>query len=164
MGYSRMTSSSPLGLSQLPDAARRLLAQSGSSRSTSGGTGADKALRFGGTWNKLEKGVSLFPFPYSRSLANVKQRTLASPLPHLQFLLALSQLDPANTPSDKPASASRKTFPPSQPIASSSRTPLAETTAPNVAAPNTWSGKGKSKADILNSWRKAQGNFHALPD
>jgi hypothetical protein len=49
-----MTSASPLGLAQLPDAARRLLAQE-QDRSQGG---ADKALRFGGTWSKLEKGVS----------------------------------------------------------------------------------------------------------
>lgn len=61
-----MTSSSPLGLSQLPDAARRLLAHSGperpSSRAGVGSSSADKALRFGGIWNKLEKGVSLLVF------------------------------------------------------------------------------------------------------
>lgn len=49
VGRSRLPSSTPLAASTLPEAARRLLLQS---------AGSDKALRFGGLWNKLERGVS----------------------------------------------------------------------------------------------------------
>jgi len=47
---SRLPSSAPLDIGTLPDTARRLLAQKGDE---------DKALRFNGSWSKLEKGVSL---------------------------------------------------------------------------------------------------------
>jgi hypothetical protein len=47
---SRLPSSAPLDIGTLPDTARRLLAKKGDE---------DKALRFNGSWSKLEKGVGL---------------------------------------------------------------------------------------------------------
>lgn len=44
--------------------------------------------------------------------------------------------------------------PPPPPVASSSRTPLTETSTPNYAG--TTSGKGKSRADVLKAWRTSQ--------
>ncbi|RSH94655.1 Microtubule-nucleating Tub4p (gamma-tubulin) complex component [Saitozyma podzolica] len=142
---SRLPSSTPLAASTLSEAVRRLLLQS---------AGSDKALRFGGLWNKLERG-----------------RTLASPQPHLQFLLALSRLDPKNAPPHTSSAASthrsgsRKAadptsssavFPSTQePTASSSRRVLEDTGTINVS-PSHWSGKGKSKADVLKAWRTAR--------
>jgi hypothetical protein len=46
---SRLPSSAPLDIGTLPDTARRLLAKKGDE---------DKALRFNGSWSKIEKGVS----------------------------------------------------------------------------------------------------------
>jgi hypothetical protein len=49
---SRLPSSAPLDIGTLPDTARRILA------STKKGDGSeDKALRFNGSWSRLEKGV-----------------------------------------------------------------------------------------------------------
>lgn len=73
------------------------------------------------------------------------QKTLASPLPHLKFLLALSKLDPTNQ-------SERHTPFDSQPVASSSRTPLFEEST-NIP----FDVKGKSKADVLKSWRSSRG-------
>jgi hypothetical protein len=53
---SRLPSSAPLDIGTLPDTARRLLAKKGDE---------DKALRFNGSWSKLEKGVGLV-LPWSR--------------------------------------------------------------------------------------------------
>lgn len=61
---SRSDNDGPVSLASLPDAARRLLAESrASSRQTSGSqrpgeSAAEAALRFSGSWRKLEKGVS----------------------------------------------------------------------------------------------------------
>jgi len=113
-----------------------------------------------------------------------RQRTLASPLPHLQFLLALSKINPANAGQTPSSTASRKSTP--QPSSSSifpstrdampppaarassssasvsmppsntgetSRQPLQETNTSQAS----WKGKGRTKADMLKSWRTAQG-------
>ena len=90
------------------------------------------------------------------------QRTLASPLPHLQFLMALSSLNPDNTPTSAPQSSqpfgstlsSAKSAPQSLSSAgpSSSRPPISEPDA-------HWKAHGKSKADLLKSWRTAQCTF-----
>ncbi|KAL7419580.1 Microtubule-nucleating Tub4p (gamma-tubulin) complex component [Cryptotrichosporon argae] len=126
--------SAPLDVGALPEQARLLL----------GRTDADKALRFNGTWSKLERG-----------------KTLASPGPHLQFLLGLSKISQAAAraaPAVFPAHAQAQ---PAQPAASSSRRPL-EGVAPNVPVPGAvWlaastSGKGKSKAEMLRAWRTSQ--------
>src|SRR6478752_5311114 len=82
------------------------------------------------------------------------QRTLASPQPHLQFLLALSRLDAKNAPPHTSSAtstlrsctaavptSSSAVFPSTQePTASSSRRVLEETGAINVS-PSQWSGK-----------------------
>ncbi|ORX33220.1 hypothetical protein BD324DRAFT_654315, partial [Kockovaella imperatae] len=120
----------------------------GSSRDT----GPERALRFGGIWTKLQHG-----------------KALQSPLPHVQFLLALSSLEPKQTSSGQPGS-----FPWAQ-SAGNSRTALADIpVSENIAQTSTAAGisqltsgqaglngddrkgKGKSKADILNSWRASQ--------
>ncbi len=192
---SRLPSSTPLNASTLPDAARRMLLQS-SSRSESRATsrqshrgeeregGSDRALRFGGIWNKLERGVSLLlslmPSPPDRDRSSgchveltdwSSQRTLASPLPHLQVLLALSAMNPSNPPAPpaNPASSSKSrsmppppipsaVFPstrPAPPTVSSSRLPLHVIDSANIPAAD-WKGKRKSKADVLRAWRTAQ--------
>ncbi|OCF44974.1 gamma-tubulin complex component 3 [Kwoniella heveanensis CBS 569] len=113
-------------------------------------SGSERALRFNGTWSKLEKG-----------------RLLSSPLPHLQFLLALSEYDPSNTPrppvaTSSPIPSSSRSMPPppmprifpsNQP--SSSRIPLNETQAGNVPTLEL-DVKGKSKADVLKAWRTSK--------
>ncbi|KAK4690096.1 gamma-tubulin complex component 3, partial [Tremellales sp. Uapishka_1] len=157
---SRLPSSAPLSTNTLPDVTRRILLQSTSSRTESRSAsrqshrderdgGSERASRFGAIWSKLERG-----------------RTLSSPIPHLQFLLALSVLNPSNPPPPPAASGSSKqrvmpppsvpvAFPSTQPTphASSSRRALEET-ATNL--PWTGSSKGKSKADLLKAWRTSQ--------
>ncbi|WVR03818.1 hypothetical protein IAU60_000814 [Kwoniella sp. DSM 27419] len=157
---SRLPSSTPLSAATLPDAARRMLLQArttetdgrAASRQSSRDdreSGSERALRFSGTWGKLEKG-----------------RLLSSPLPHLQFLLSLSAHNPSNTPRPPmPSNAAQSstsrsmsppavppTFPSTQP--SSSRTPMAEIPVPNQ--PVKVDFKGKSKADVLKAWRSAR--------
>lgn len=72
---SRLPSSTPLSASTLPDAARQILLQSAfrpESRSASRQSvrgderdgGSDRALRFGGIWNKLDRGVGRFSCPW----------------------------------------------------------------------------------------------------
>ncbi|WVQ93414.1 hypothetical protein IAU59_000485 [Kwoniella sp. CBS 9459] len=166
---SRLPSSTPLSASTLPDAARRLLLQTSSSRSESRAasrqgargegkeseSGSERALRFSGTWSKLEKG-----------------RLLSSPLPHLQFLLALSDYNPSNTPrppivTSSPAPSTSRSMPPPRPPntfpstqPSSSRVPLSETRAENIPTLD-FDAKGESKADVLKAWRasKSQPSF-----
>ncbi|WWC87885.1 uncharacterized protein L201_002783 [Kwoniella dendrophila CBS 6074] len=159
---SRLPSSTPLSASTLPDTAKRILLQSNSridgrsasrqsSRGESSSSGSERAMRFSGVWNKLEKG-----------------RLLSSPSPHLQFLLSLSEFNPHNVPA-KPlstngssaASSSRAmppppvpaTFPSNQP--SSSRQALADTGSTNLPTLD-FDVKGKSKAEVLKAWRKSK--------
>nr|XP_018264728.1 gamma-tubulin complex component 3 [Kwoniella dejecticola CBS 10117]OBR86886.1 gamma-tubulin complex component 3 [Kwoniella dejecticola CBS 10117] len=168
---SSLPSSTPLSASTLPDAAKRILLQSSrtdsrsasrqSNRGESSSSGSERAMKFNGIWNKLEKG-----------------RLLSSPLPHLQFLLALSEHNPNNTGSKPvsssasggpPSSASNRAFPPAAAPSTfpsnqpgSSRQPLAETASANLPRLD-FDVKGKSKADVLKAWRtsKAQKPFPA---
>lgn len=148
-----LPSTAPLVGSALPDAARRMLAES--KASDKGRTGADKALRFGGLWKKLERG-----------------HTLSSPVPHLQFLMALSALEKADAVAPSRAGSSKsQMLPPPAPVfpsngpgpaprtapAGSSRHALQDTDA-NIPTAD-WKGKGKSKADALRAWRSAHGEF-----
>lgn len=140
-------SATGLAGSALPDAAKRMLARTGE---RGGSSSNDKALKFGGLWNKLEKG-----------------KTLSSPLPHLQFLMALSSLDKIESSGTFGPAGKGQMLPPSVPApvnqapppasaaASSSRQAIQETHV-NVPAAE-WKGKGKSKADMLRAWRSAQG-------
>lgn len=88
------------------------------------------------------------------------QKTLASPIPHLQFLLALSELDPSNsvlsTISKKqtPRQTSASVFPSNQGEAHAASS--SKTTLPSKPLASDWKGKGKSKADILKAWRTSQ--------
>jgi len=142
-GISKASLRSDTSLARLPDAARRLLVQASSQDFSGEGrtnrtdqTGADKALKFSGYWNKIEKG-----------------KTLSDPLPHLQFLLALSKLDASDMPANQqPATAADKTRPTAS---SSSGGVLDEMKVTNVPIP-TWSSKGKSKAQVLAAWRTSQ--------
>ena len=181
---SRLPSSTPLSASTLPDAAKRMLLQFTSrleGRSTSKQSlrgeerdgGSDRALRFGGIWNKLERGVGtrFERTDFLTLTSNGLQRTLASPLPHLQFLLALSALNPSNASAPPKNSSSSSRFPsmpppplptaifPStrsaSPTAASSRLPLQDTVVTDVSGAD-WKGKGKSKADVLKAWRTFQ--------
>nr|XP_031862932.1 uncharacterized protein CI109_001407 [Kwoniella shandongensis]KAA5530004.1 hypothetical protein CI109_001407 [Kwoniella shandongensis] len=142
---SRLPSSTPLSAATLPDTAKRMLMQS----SKGDESGSERALRFNGIWSKLERG-----------------RLLSSPSPHLQFLLSLSALNPTNQPirSSAPStstSAARSMPPPPAPATfsstqpSSSRQPLVETQMQNLTVAD-FSGKGKSKADVLKAWRTAK--------
>ncbi|WRT65700.1 uncharacterized protein IL334_002646 [Kwoniella shivajii] len=155
----RLPSSAPLSSSTLPDTARRMLLQTASRpdgrsasrqsmRGEESSIGTERAMKFSGIWNKLEKG-----------------RLLSSPLPHLQFLLSLSDLNPSNTPSrpipsanSPAASASRSMPPPPVPStfpstqASSSRQPLNDAPSTNIPILD-FDPKGKSKADVLKAWR-----------
>ncbi|WVW80143.1 hypothetical protein I302_102118 [Kwoniella bestiolae CBS 10118] len=161
---SRLPSSAPLSASILPDTAKRILLQSSSrtdgrsasrqsSRGESSASGSERAMKFNGIWNKLEKG-----------------RLLSSPLPHLQFLLSLSEFNPNNIPSKPiPSSASSvtgtsssrsmppppqpSTFPSTQPR--SSRQPLTGTASANIPSLD-FDVKGKSKADVLKAWRTSK--------
>ncbi|WVQ79124.1 hypothetical protein IAT38_001219 [Cryptococcus sp. DSM 104549] len=149
---SRLPSSTPLSAGTLPDTVKRLLSQA-SGRDTKESS-AEKALRFNGIWNKLEKG-----------------RLLSSPIPHLQFLLALSILNPNNIPrpsssaqaSSSSAAVGGRPMPPPPPPATfastkpgSSRLPLAETGANTPLPAMEFSAKGKSKADVIKQWRSSK--------
>ncbi|WWC68620.1 uncharacterized protein I206_102550 [Kwoniella pini CBS 10737] len=155
---SELPSSAPLSTPTLPDTAKRMLLQSSrtdsrsasrqSNRGETSSSGSERAMKFSGIWNKLERG-----------------RLLSSPLPHLQFLLALSEYNPdnaslksANTNSNPIHSSSRAmpppaTFPSNQP--SSSRQPLTATGSINLPALEI-DVKGKSKADVLKAWRSSK--------
>ncbi|OCF57900.1 gamma-tubulin complex component 3 [Kwoniella mangroviensis CBS 10435] len=154
---SRLPSSAPLSASTLPDTAKRILLQSipraASSQNTRGessSSGSERAIEFGGIWNKLEKG-----------------RLLSSPLPHLQFLLSLSDFNPNNVPTKTPtsnfrisqassSSSTRSMPPPPVPSTfSSSRSPLVDTGSNNIQSLD-FDVKGKSKAEILISWRTSK--------
>ncbi|ORY24380.1 Spc98 family-domain-containing protein [Naematelia encephala] len=169
--YSRISSTTPLSPSALPDIARRMLLLSEASSTSAGKTdgrassrqsmsriksekesGNDRAMRFGGIWSKLERG-----------------KTLASPLPHLQFLMALSSLDEKTATTSSSSKSISNMMPPPVPTAvfsstlpaaasaSSSRRPLQETAQTNLpTGTDDWRGKGKSKADMLRAWRTAQ--------
>ncbi|KAK8861575.1 hypothetical protein IAR55_002397 [Kwoniella newhampshirensis] len=142
---SRLLSSTPLSSATLPDTAKRMLMQSAKGDES----GSERALRFGGIWSKLERG-----------------HLLASPSPHLQFLLSLSALNPSNNPARptgpfSSTSAARSMPPPSVPSTfsstqpSSSRQPLVESQMHNLSVVE-FSGKGKSKADVLKAWRTSR--------
>ena len=106
-----------------------------------------------------------------RLTTGLAQRTLASPLPHLQFLLALSSLNPSNATAasaNSNSSSNSRAMPPppapppvfpstrsSPPSASSSKLHVQDIGTSNLPAAD-WKGKGKSKADMLSAWRTAQ--------
>jgi hypothetical protein len=130
--------------------------------SRQGANGLLSLAVYGTSWSReyvLEVGVSC--------RTNDIQRVLSSPIPHLQFMLALSALEPSNIQAQRPPSSQHRsiaapsmpsaTFPSNQssaPTASSSRRVLEDSNQLNGTT--SWSGKGKSKADILKSWRTAQ--------
>lgn len=112
-----------------------------------------------------------------------KQKTLASPLPHLQFLLALSHLAPTNImpppplpsaqasssrmkESDKPPQ--RSTVFPSHHTQPTRFVGLSRDDKANSATDPSpsWAEKGKSKAEVLKAWRishcKSFPDFRAL--
>ncbi|OXG74279.1 gamma-tubulin complex component 3 [Cryptococcus neoformans Gb118] len=129
---SNLPSSTPLSAETLPETVKRMIYASASSGAKEGG--AEKALKFNAIWNKLERG-----------------KLLSSPNPHLEFLAALSPINPNNAPRSAAAGSSKSsrnmpppTFPSTK--SSSSRQPLADAMIHSDS-------KGKSKADIINQWR-----------
>lgn len=129
--------SSTIAPPTVPDTARRQLHS----------TSPDAALKFTSAWHKLQG-----------STGAGRGKTLRDPLPHLQFLMALS----------KPGSSSQAMPPPPPPVASSSRPPRSSTSTPvsipavdtpKVAEPALLpviDVKGKTKAEVLREWRTAQ--------
>lgn len=148
--YSKLPSSTPLSAETLPETVKRMIYASASSGAKEGG--AEKALKFSAIWNKLERGVSLGATHGYRSNSSFGcQKLLSSPNPHLEFLAALSPINPNNAPRSAAAGSSKSsrnmpppTFPSTKP--SSSRQPLADAMIHSDS-------KGKSKADIINQWR-----------
>lgn len=152
---SNLPSSTPLSAETLPETVKRMIYAYTSSGAKEGG--AEKALKFNAIWNKLERGVSLGATRDYRSNSSLGcQKLLSSPNPHLEFLAALSPINPNNASRSTVAGSSKSpknmpppTFPSTKP--SSSRQPLVDA-VPNIS-PLGFDAKGKAKADIINQWR-----------
>lgn len=162
--YSNLPSSTPLSAETLPETVKRMIYASASAGAKEGG--AEKALKFSAIWNKLERGVSLGATPdyKSNSLFDC-QKLLSSPHPHLEFLAALSSINPNNISKPTVAGSSRSsrdiplpTFSSTKP--SSSREPMVDPVSDSP--PINFDSKGKTKADIINQWRTTRCRLPAM--
>ncbi|WVQ74593.1 hypothetical protein IAR50_004194 [Cryptococcus sp. DSM 104548] len=139
---SNLPSSIPLSENTLPDFVKRMVY---SSKTTGSESGSNKALRLSSIWSKLERG-----------------RLLSSPTPHLQFLAALSDMNPNNVSrgTANPPRSSNYMAAPAFPStkAGSSKQPMG---GPGALDQTELSGKGKSRAEMLKEWRtlKSQPTF-----
>lgn len=136
------STSSTISPPTLPDAARRRLHA----------TSPDAALKFTSSWHKLEK-----------STGPGRGRTLRDPLPHLQFLMALSRPSPPATMAPPPVPSTSRTV--SVPSRANTPPQPAESSrsARPVEALPVIDMKGKTKAEVLKEWRTAQCTYFRWP-